>query len=180
MIIIIDFGSQTTHLISRRIRDFGIRVKIIVPEEFENLLNNTAEFNQINGFILSGGPSSVYETNAPTINPKIFTLNIPILGICYGQQLTAYLLGGKVNPGNIKEYGPSQLQINSESKLFTHITDSHFNVWMSHGDEVVNPPQGFNFVASTPNIHGAVMQNEDQKSTAFNFILKLSIPGMER
>jgi GMP synthase (glutamine-hydrolysing) len=91
MIIIIDFGSQTAHLIARRIRDFGVAVSIAEPEEALTLINQTKPA----GIILSGGPSSVYEENAPTVDPQIFELQIPILGICYGWQLMAKLLRGK-------------------------------------------------------------------------------------
>jgi len=103
-IILVDFGSQTCHLIGRRLKDLGIEVIIVDPEDVLSAIKKY----QPKGIILSGGPSSVYEKNAPTINKKIFSLNIPILGICYGWQLTAYLLGGKVESGK-KEYGPANL-----------------------------------------------------------------------
>ena len=110
MIIIVDFGSQTTHLIGRRIKELGVEVRIINPEEILAKVKN----DKPEGIILSGGPSSVYEKNAPTIDPIIFTFGIPILGICYGLQLTAHLLGGRVVAGK-KEYGPAEFRIqNSE------------------------------------------------------------------
>jgi GMP synthase (glutamine-hydrolysing) len=107
MILVVDFGSQTAHHIGRRIRELGVGVKILSPEE---ILHNVSNDKSIEGIILSGGPSSVYEKGAPTIDAGIFSLGIPILGICYGFQLTAHLLGGKVVAGK-KEYGPSQLKI---------------------------------------------------------------------
>ncbi len=108
MIIIVDFGSQTTHLIARRLRELGTEVGIVHPE---NALKEVKKA-KVKGIILSGGPAGVYEENAPTIDRKIFFLSIPILGICYGLQLTANLLGGKVVSGK-KEYGPTQLKIES-------------------------------------------------------------------
>jgi GMP synthase (glutamine-hydrolysing) len=165
MILLIDFGSQTTHLIARRIRDFGIKVKIIDPTQALSEINH----EKPTGIILSGGPSSVYEPGAPTIDKNIFSQKIPILGICYGEQLTAYLLGGNVKPGKTKEYGPAMLKINSSSRLFSNIKDSHFTVWMSHGDEVVSPPPGFSFIASTQTNKAAMMQNENNNIYCLQF-----------
>ena len=91
MIILINFGGQTAHLISRRIRELGVECKIIAPEDSIASLQN----DKVKGVIFSGGPASVYEEDVPTVDPKIFELNIPILGICYGEQLIAHLLGGK-------------------------------------------------------------------------------------
>jgi GMP synthase (glutamine-hydrolysing) len=113
MIIIIDFGSQTTHLISRRLRQIGVENIIITPNEAINEINK----NNPKGIILSGGPASVYEKNVPKIDKKIFSLNIPILGICYGLQLTTHLLEGKVIAGK-KEYGPETLTIVNQSAIF--------------------------------------------------------------
>src|SRR3989344_5705523 len=138
MIFVVDFGSQTAHLISRRIENLGIKTKIILPEDAYLISKTEKPY----GIILSGGPSSVYEKGAPTIDPKIFSLNIPILGIFYGLQLTAHLLGGKVVSGK-KEYGPSQLKIKNLKLKITKDLPKSFVVWMSHGDEVVSLPKGF-------------------------------------
>ena len=127
MILIIDFGSQTTHLISRRIGELGVRSKIVIPEVALKEISN----ERPKGIILSGGPATVFEKGAPSIDKAIFSLQIPILGICYGQQLTAYLLGGKTAMSSIKEYGPVQLSI-KKSPLFKNIFTPLFNVWMSH------------------------------------------------
>ena len=108
MIIVVDFGSQTAHLISRRINDLGINTKIVHPE------NVSSEIDKIkpSGLIMSGGPSSVYEKRAPILDKKIFDLGFPILGICYGQQLTAHLLpGGKTVKDKVREDGPATLVI---------------------------------------------------------------------
>ena len=116
MILIIDFGSQTAHLIGRRLRSLGVAVEYTDPED----ALATIKTNQPKGIILSGGPASVYEKGAPTISPAIYNVGIPILGICFGQQLTAHLLGGTVKPGTVKEYGPAMLELNSKSGLFAH------------------------------------------------------------
>jgi GMP synthase (glutamine-hydrolysing) len=108
MILIVDFGSQVTHLISRRINDLGVKTKIVLPE------NATTEIKKEKpkGIILSGGPDSVYQKNAPTVDKNIFNASIPILGICYGLQLMMKLLGGEVVSGK-KEYGPATLKISN-------------------------------------------------------------------
>src|SRR5579864_749708 len=100
MILIVDFGSQTAHLIGRRLRELGVTVKIVPPSQ---ALATIKKINPV-GIIFSGGPDSVFEKGAPTIDPKIFSFGIPLLGICYGMQLIAHLIGGKVISGK-KEYG---------------------------------------------------------------------------
>lgn len=112
MILLIDFGSQTAHLIARRIRDFGVEVLIAEPDDALAALKGST----ISGIILSGGPSSVYENGAPTVDKKIFEKGLPILAICYGLQLLAHLSGGKVVSGR-KEYGPAELKIAPHSPL---------------------------------------------------------------
>ncbi|MEI6533048.1 MAG: glutamine-hydrolyzing GMP synthase [Candidatus Roizmanbacteria bacterium] len=146
MILIVDFGSQTTHLIGRRLRDMGIKILIETPEDAYNIIKETRP----NGIILSGGPSSVYENSAPTIEKELFNLNIPILGICYGWQLTAQLLGGTVINSH-KEYGPGNLKILVSQPLFSHIKNVT-QVWLSHGDTVVNVPDGFETLAQTDSV----------------------------
>lgn len=106
MILIVDFGSQTTHLIKRRLNDLGVSAELIHPEDAPREIEKQKPF----GIILSGGPASVYEDGAPTLDKKVLQTGVPILGICYGFQLTAKLLGGKVVAGR-KEYGPADLKI---------------------------------------------------------------------
>src|SRR3989344_1897906 len=143
MIIIIDFGSQTAHLIGRRVRDLGVDVSIIEPEQALSEIKKLRP----KGIILSGGPASVYDNSAPTIDKKLFDLGIPILGICYGQQLTAHLLpGGKTEKGLKREDGPATLIIDKPSTLLDGVSP-HSRIWMSHGDTVTKPPNGFEFVA---------------------------------
>lgn len=154
MIFVVDFGSQTAHLISRRIKEFGVDVKIVNPEKATNAIIK----NKSNGIILSGGPSSVYEKNAPSLDKNIFGLNIPILGICYGFQLTAKLLGGKVIAGR-KEYGPAEFKIQNSKTRITQSLPKKFTVWMSHGDEVVSLPKGFEVFGSTTHIPYAFSGN---------------------
>ena len=163
-ILILDFGSQTCHLIGRRIRELGVEVKILDPEDALTFIKK----QKPKGIILSGGPSSVYEKDAPTIGKKIFSLGIPILGICYGQQLIAYLLGGKVNQGKIKEYGPAELHI-GQSPLFNNISKKTFKVWMSHGDEVKKLPAGFSCIAKTEDIKAGAVANNLRKIYAVQF-----------
>ncbi len=164
MIIIIDFGSQTTHLIGRRIKELGVVNKIVEPENaLEVIKNETPE-----GIILSGGPASVYEKNSPKVNKEIFELGIPVLGICYGEQLMSQLLGGEVKPGSVKEYGPANLKVLSDLELLKN-TSGEFSVWMSHGDEVKSPPEGFKITATTPTIPAAAIENKEKKLYAIQF-----------
>ncbi|MBA2727584.1 MAG: glutamine-hydrolyzing GMP synthase [Parachlamydiaceae bacterium] len=144
MIIIVDFGSQTAHLIGRRLKKLGVEVEFACPDE---VLESINEFKP-KGLIFSGGPASVNEPNAPTVDPKVFTLNLPILGICYGWQLMAKLLEGKV-VSDRKEYGPEKVKfIDNIFKL----KNTSFNVIMSHGDSVQQLPPGFKIAASTKNV----------------------------
>ncbi len=189
MIIIIDFGSQSTHLISRRVRELGESVLIVEPED---ALAKIKELNP-RGIILSGGPASVYAKNAPTVEKEVFELGTPILGICYGQQLTAHLLEGDVKPGDKKEYGPALLSLssklsslrNSEDQMDSGSTTGmtakgsgrnlfdgtleKFTVWMSHGDEVKKPPKGFEILATTSTIPVASMANDEKKIYGIQF-----------
>lgn len=163
MIIIIDFGSQTTHLIGRRIRDFGVKVDIVLPSQALTAI----EEKKPRGIILSGGPSSVYASDGLLPDKKIFEFPIPVLGICYGLQIMAHLLGGKVMPGKKKEYGPTTFTLMGESPLFANWekNDNKFTVWMSHFDEVVEPPKGGTVVGSTPTV--AITAFSDFKNKRF-------------
>jgi len=164
MIIIVDFGSQTTHLIARRLKELGAKIEIIHPENILKEINKA----KVKGIILSGGPASVYEKNAQTVDIKIFNLGIPILGICYGLQLAAHLLGGKVVSGK-KEYGPTQLKIkNCKLKIAKDLPKS-FVVWMSHGDEVVKLPKGFKVIGSSDGVPFAFVQNKHEKIFGLQF-----------
>ena len=144
-IIVLDFGSQYNQLITRRIREFGVFSELLPNDT--SAADIQAEGN-VKGIIFSGGPHSVYAEGAFTIDPAIFKLGIPILGICYGIQLTTHLLGGKVESANKREYGRSMLDVHQrETGLFAGL-DSHEKVWMSHGDLIVQVPEGFSVTAS--------------------------------
>jgi len=164
MIILVDFGSQTAHLIARRIRDFSIDCSIVDPE---NILSACKE-QMPTGIIFSGGPSSVYDQGAPTIDKKIFHLGIPILGICYGWQLIAHVLGGNVRQGR-KEYGPATLTISSECLLFFSVKNRNSTVWMSHGDQVITVPVGFDILASTSDVRAAAVADQKRKIFGVQF-----------
>ena len=164
MILIFDFGSQTTHLIARRLRDLGIETRIVDPEVSLGVIKRLKPA----GFIFSGGPASVFKKNAPSIDRRVLDLDVPVLGICYGHQLIAYLLDGLVGLGKIKEYGPATLIINDYSEILKGLSP-HSRVWMSHGDEVKKPPPGFSFIAQTSTIPAAVMTNEDRKIFGLQF-----------
>ena len=152
MILIVDFGSQTTHLIGRRLTDMGVTTYITTPEDAPQDLIKY----QPKGIILSGGPSSVYEKGAPSLPKSFFSCGVPMLGICYGWQLMAHLLGGSVKPSR-KEYGPAQLTSQVLSPLFTGFP-AVSTAWMSHGDSVVKAPKDFKVIGSTPQVQfGAVV-----------------------
>lgn len=152
-LLILDFGSQYTQLIGRRIREMQVYCEIfpytVAPESLNHL--------KILGVILSGGPASVNLACAPQIPDWVFTLNVPILGICYGMQAMARQLGGKVESSNICEYGHAKLERTETSPLFRH---SSMNVWMSHGDSVTALPEGFVCLAKTADAPIAAMGNQ--------------------
>jgi len=163
MILIIDFGSQTAHLIGRRLTDMGIAIHITTPEE---AVKAVSQFKP-RGIILSGGPSSVYEKGAPTLPKSFFSRSIPMLGICYGWQLMAHLLGGVVRSSR-KEYGPAHLEIEETAPLFSGI-DSYSTVWMSHGDSVIEAPSGFTVIAKTSQVKFGAVVNHKQKMYGVQF-----------
>ncbi len=153
-IVILDFGSQYTQLIARRIREVGVYCEI---HPF-NVGMDTLRGVHPKGIILSGGPSSVYEDGAPHCDRQILELGVPVLGICYGLQLLSYFLGGRVEPSSRREYGAATVNLTGEreqSRLLAGLSDG-FPVWMSHGDHVTVAPPGFEVVATTENALGAV------------------------
>lgn len=163
MIYVVDFGGQTAHLITRRLKDMGVVAELVDPSEaYEKSLKEKPQ-----GLIFSGGPASVYEKGAPTITKKIFTLNVPILGICYGWQLMARLLGGNVKAGT-KEYGPTQLRIHEGGDLFQGIP-LVITVVESHGDSVMKNPKGFVILGVTETVPYAAVSNENQKLYGIQF-----------
>lgn len=163
-IVVIDFGAQYSQLIARRIRECNVYCEIrphsISAAELEAM--------SISGIVLSGGPSSVYEDVAPRLDPEIFNLGIPVLGICYGLQLMAYELGGKVVPGDKKEYGKADLDIIDKTGIFKGI-ESQTVVWMSHGDTVCEAPEGFHISAETSSTPFASISNDTKKFYGVQF-----------
>ena len=152
-IIVLDFGSQYSHLICRRIREFSVYAELV---PFDISMEEIKQKNP-KGIIFSGGPSSVYNSDAPIPQKEIFDAGLPLLGICYGHQLIVDRYGGKVKRAN-KEYGSSVLMMNEESKLFDGIGDT-IRAWMSHGDEAEEIPENFEIIGHTENAHAAAITN---------------------
>ncbi len=159
-ILILDFGSQYTQLIGRRIRETNVYSEIL---PFNTPLA-AIEQQKPKGIILSGGPDSVYEKGAPAVDPRLFHLGIPVLGVCYGMQLIAKELGGKVEAAARREYGSREIQAVKPSRLLDGIR----RVWMSHGDRILEPPQGFEITARTETTIAA-MENVERKVFCVQF-----------
>lgn len=163
-IIILDFGSQTTQLIARRVRELNIYCEIVPYNKFPY-----GQEEGIIGVILSGSPLSVYDDAAFRVDLERLAASYPLLGICYGAQLMAYTLGGKVEPAPTREYGRAQLaQVDSSDPLFKGI-EPGAQVWMSHGDTITALPEGFRVLASTPEVHFAAFRSETQRMWGVQF-----------
>jgi len=163
-ILIIDFGSQYTQLIARKIRESEVYCEIY---PFNSSYKKIKDFKP-DAIILSGGPSSVYDSGAPFITKEIFNIDVPFLGICYGMQIMAYLLSGEVKPAKNREYGHSKLAIIKESKLFKGCEKSSL-VWMSHGDIIVKTPPDFVVTSQTENCSVASFENSERKLYGLQF-----------
>ena len=164
-IIVLDFGSQYNQLITRRLRDFGIYSELL-PHDI-----SMTKIRQINpkGIIFSGGPNSIYDQNALKVDPEIFKLGIPILGICYGMQLMTSYLNGKVEKAANSEYGRADIEVeDTNSVLFAGLPKDEY-VWMSHGDLVTGAPAGFETVASSKNCPIAAIANDQAKMYGIQF-----------
>ncbi|WP_394238855.1 glutamine-hydrolyzing GMP synthase [Niallia oryzisoli] len=164
MVIVLDFGSQYNQLITRRIREFG------VYSELHPHTITAEEIKQMNpkGIIFSGGPNSVYDANAFGCDEAIFELGLPILGICYGMQLMTKHFNGKVEPAKQREYGKANISIQNQSKLFGDLPKEQI-VWMSHGDLVVEAPEGFRIDATSPSCPISSMSDEQRNLYAVQF-----------
>ncbi|NHI71753.1 glutamine-hydrolyzing GMP synthase [Lactococcus petauri] len=163
-IIVLDYGSQYNQLIARRIREIGV---------FSELMSHKVtaqEIREINplGIVLSGGPNSVYDEGSFDIDPEIFKLGLPILGICYGMQLISHKLGGKVESASESEYGVAPIELKAKSELFAHTPETQ-DVLMSHGDRVVEIPEGFHVVATSPNSPFAAVENTERNIYGIQF-----------
>ena len=163
-IVILDYGSQYTQLIARRIREQQVFSEII---RFDTPAAKLRE-NMPQGIILSGGPNSVFEEGAPGIDPEIFNLGVPVLGVCYGMQLMSQQLGGAVEPGTEREYGKTEMTTVPGNELFAGLPEQ-FIVWMSHGDRVSKIPEGFQVSATSGNCPYAAIRNEAKKFYAIQF-----------
>ena len=162
-IVVLDFGSQYSHLICRRIREFSVYAELVPYDiSFEELQKLNPK-----GIIFSGGPSSVYSSDAPIPENKIFDMNLPLLGICYGHQLIVNKYGGKVKRAN-KEYGSSILTIDDDKDLLSKVGDS-VRAWMSHGDEAEKIPPGFNVIGHTEGAKAAAIASEEKSIYGIQF-----------
>ncbi|ALC87871.1 MULTISPECIES: glutamine-hydrolyzing GMP synthase [unclassified Bacillus (in: firmicutes)] len=175
-IVVLDFGSQYNQLITRRIREFGVYSELhphTVTAEDLKKMNAT-------GIIFSGGPNSVYDDNAFHIDPAIYEIGVPILGICYGMQLMSQHFGGKVEKASHREYGRAEINVKNATALFGQLPANQV-VWMSHGDHVTVAPEGFEVIATSPACEVAAMANEEKKLYAVQFHpeVRHSIYGIE-
>ena len=165
-VLIIDFGSQVTKLIARRVRELGVYSEIITPAEVKKLKN----FSYIKGFILSGGPSTVTKKKFQSVPKEIFYKDVPILGICYGLQLIAKIFGGKIKSSKKKrEFGRAHLIKKKSSPLIKNFLNKKNSVWMSHEDAVTRLPKNFRTIASTKNSKLTIIENSKRKIYGVQF-----------
>jgi GMP synthase (glutamine-hydrolysing) len=165
-ILILDFGSQYTQLIARRVREHGVYSEI---HPFNLSLEKIRQMAP-RGIVLSGGPSSCYEEGAPSISPEVFTLGVPVLGICYGAQLAARLLGGRVEPADKHEYGRAHVKVVDDRGLFRGFkVGEEISVWMSHGDRVTALPPGFHLIGESSNSPAAAFADPSRKIACVQF-----------
>jgi GMP synthase (glutamine-hydrolysing) len=164
MIVILDFGSQYSELIARRIRETQVYSEVL------SYRTTAQQLQQLNpkGIILSGGPNSVYDANAPLCDPEIWSLGIPVLGVCYGMQLMVQQLGGEVTRAKRAEYGKASLAIDDPTDLLTNVEDGS-TMWMSHGDSCEALPTGFEILAHTENTPCAAIAHHDKKLYGVQF-----------
>jgi len=163
-IVVLDFGAQYSQLIARRIREQNV-FSVVLP--FNASLDEIRSYSPV-GLILSGGPSSVYDKDAPHADKSVFSLGVPVLGICYGLQFMVYALGGKVRSADKREYGHAKVEVqHGDSQLFRGLPKV-LAVWMSHGDEAEQLPPGFRLTAQSPNAVAAI-ENAEQKMWAVQF-----------
>ncbi|MEM9817817.1 MAG: glutamine-hydrolyzing GMP synthase [Cyanobacteria bacterium P01_D01_bin.6] len=164
MLVILDFGSQYSELIARRIRETEVYSEVL------SYRTSPEQLKQLNprGIILSGGPSSVYDEGAPHCDPEIWNLGIPILGVCYGMQLMVQQLGGQVERAQRAEYGKASLLIDDPTDLLTNVDDGS-TMWMSHGDSVTQMPDGFQVLAHTDNTSSAAIADHERKFYGVQF-----------
>jgi GMP synthase (glutamine-hydrolysing) len=163
-ILVLDFGSQYTQLIARRIREQKIYSEIV---PFNTSIDKIRDFEP-KGIILSGGPSSVYDPEAPIPAREVLELGVPVLGICYGMQVMSHMLGGTVDRAVRREYGRAEIIIDDDRDIFKDIKSGSV-VWMSHADRIEKQPDGFSVLAHTGNSPCAAMANKENHYYAFQF-----------
>jgi GMP synthase (glutamine-hydrolysing) len=163
-VLVLDFGAQYAQLIARRIREAHVYSEIV---PFDSTVEEL-KARRPAGLVLSGGPASVYEPGAPAIGPEVFDIGVPVLGICYGQQVMARALGGEVAPTGVREYGRTDLEVLSPGVLLADLPE-HETVWMSHGDAVERAPEGFRVTARTEAIPVAAMEDPERGLYAVQF-----------
>jgi GMP synthase (glutamine-hydrolysing) len=170
-ILIVDFGSQVTQLIARRVREEKVYCEIAPYQNAEQAFAAT----QPKGVILSGGPASVLDQDAPLAPMSIYQAGVPVLGICYGEQAMAHQLGGKVEGGHHREFGRAEVEVTEDTALFAGVwrTGERYPVWMSHGDRVTKLPKGFRVVGTAPNAPIAMIADEARKFYATQFHLEV-------
>jgi len=170
-ILIVDFGSQVTQLIARRVREEGVYSEIVPYQRADEALRRM----QPKGMILSGGPASVLDNDAPLAPQSVFEAGVPVLGICYGEQAMAQQLGGKVEGGHHREFGRTEVKVTESSPLIDGVWEKggNYPVWMSHGDRVTVLPEGFRSIASAPNAPIAMIADEARKFYATQFHLEV-------
>src|SRR5450432_4010605 len=165
-VLILDYGSQYTQLIARRIRECHVYCEIHPGTLALDAIKKISP----QAIILSGGPQSVYGEGSPKSDPGLFELGVPVLGICYGEQLMALQLGGKVEPSNEREYGPARLTVAENSGILSAFTaGEETGVWMSHGDKLTKMPTGFRVIATSPNAPLAAIANPERKLYGIQF-----------
>ncbi|ERK32396.1 glutamine-hydrolyzing GMP synthase [Clostridium intestinale] len=164
LVLVLDFGGQYNQLIARRVRECNVYCEV---HPYKLSVDEIREMNP-KGIIFTGGPNSVYGEDSPLCDKAIFELGIPVLGICYGSQLMAHVLGGKVATAPVSEYGKTEVSVNVESKLFEGVSPSTI-CWMSHTDYIENAPENFKIVGNTPVCPVAAMENADKNLYAVQF-----------
>src|SRR3984957_2409911 len=170
-ILIVDFGSQVTQLIARRVREERVYCEIVPYQKAESAFHEMKP----KGVILSGGPAGVLDKDAPLEPMAIFQAGVPVLGICYGEQAMAHQLGGKVEAGHHREFGRAEVEITRPSALTDGVWEigQRYPVWMSHGDRVTRLPEGFTAIGTSPNAPIAIIADEKRKFYATQFHLEV-------